>query len=463
MKRSFVAIAAVLAVLLLLSTDESSWAKAKVGLYKGPYPAPGAITAFDTVLWRAHDETKAGAPPFLIPHSTNQALHKVGTLDIPPQSDSVIILIYGDNRPGFRLMTTGWGVPAVMNLGSRDFSQFAYAIANIPVALIQFFVPKLDFFRDLAAWGLTSVYSGGREDPVLRALEREVARDPRVSFIVQTGDVVENGKRGALYETFVKKHTKLRTTAPYLTSPGNHEATYDPVARQNYAAVMGPPAEDQRFWFAVDFPESLARFVFLDTNVMTDAQHHYPDSLENQLAEEQIAWVDSALAVPARYRFVVMHHPLVTSGHYFNTWVDDDNREIEASRRRRLLQIFRKRKVTAVLAGHEHLYLRTYIRGLDGKGFWHISTGGAGAPLYRVSKRERSAALAASLPDSSRVTWNKAQSVYHYIRMTLLRRPKPGEERIVLDVFRVRSNGQVYPIDHVDLTQLPPPEKPAGS
>jgi hypothetical protein len=218
---------------------------------------------------------------------------------------------------------------------------------------------------------------------------------------------------------------------------------------------MGPPAQPERYWFAVDFPESIARFVFIDTNVLADPTDHYPDTLESAISNEQLAWVDSALAVPARYRFVVMHYPLVSSGHYLSDWQYDDSKPQETRRRGRLLEICRRRRVTAVISGHEHLYQRTFVRGRDGHGFWNIATGGGGAPLYHISEMERKSALAVLLPDSSRVTWNRERSMYHFGRLTIVRRPKRGEERIVLDVYRVRSSGRVYRIDHADLTQTP--------
>ena len=76
----------------------------------------------------------------------------------------------------------------------------------------------------------------------------------------------------------------------------------------------------------------------------------------------------------------MLHHPLVTSGHYLSDWKYDDSKAAETRRRGRLLEICRRRHVTAVLAGHEHLYQRTYVRGRDGRGFWHITTGGGGSP-----------------------------------------------------------------------------------
>ena len=446
---------------LVLSTAGAvAWgANAPYGPYKGQYPAPGAITAFDTLTYVQRDETRAGAPPFIVPGTINAELHRAGTLQLDPGADSVVILVYGDNRPGFRLMTTPWGVPALFKLGSEDFSQFLWGVVNIPVALLQAVVPRLDLFRDLWSAMRSHQYTGGRETVVLRAMYQELQKSPRISFVVQTGDVVENGRRGGQWELYAKRHADFRQAVPYLATVGNHERTWDAMGRQNWDAVMGRPAQPLRYWFAVDLPESIARFVFIDTNVLADPSDRYPDSLETALSNEQLAWIDSTLAVPARYRFVIQHHPLVTSGHYLSDWKVDDSQPVEVRRRARLLEICRRRGVTAVLAGHEHLYQRTFIRGRDGRGFWHITTGGGGSPLYRLSDRERKGALAVTLPDSSAVTWNRARSMHHFCRLTIVRRPKPGDERITLDVQRVRSNGKTYRIDHVDLSQHPVEEK----
>ena len=429
--------------------------------YNGPYPAPGGITAFDTTAYRQRDETKAGAPPFLVPGSTNAELHKVGTLELDPGADSVVIVIYGDNRPGFRMMTTAWGAQAVLSMGSPVFAQFLWGVVNIPVALIQGIFPRFDLFQDLNSAFWSHQYSGGAEARILKAVQSEIdhPEGDRVSFVVQTGDVVENGRRGGQWARFVDHHTRLRTSVPYLAAVGNHERTWNEMGRRNWDTVMGRPPQPEKYWWAVDLPESIARFVFLDSNVLADPGDRYPDSLETALATEQLSWLDSTLAVPARYRFVILHHPVVTSGHYLSDWKYDDSKAAETRRRGRLIEICRRRNVTAVFAGHEHLYQRTFIRGRDGKGFWHVATGGGGSPLYRLSDRERKAALAVTLPDSSAVTWNRARSVYHYLRLTIARRPQAGNEHITLDAIRVRSSGKKYNIDHVDLTQLPTEEK----
>lgn len=450
--------AAPLLVLLVLLA--CSCARAPIGPYAGPRPAPGAITAFDPSWTSASPrESQAGTPPFLVPGSTNRRRFDIGTVTVPSRADSVVVLVYGDNRPGLRMMTTMWGLPAVMGLGSPDPLRVLWAAANIPVFLIQGIFPRLDLLQDLWSLAVSHRYSGGNESRVVQALVNELP----VDFVVNTGDVVENGRRGRQWEDFVRLHHKLRLNVPYLATPGNHERLWSVEGRANWDAVMGPPAQPGRYWFAVDLPDSVARFVFLDSELLADPREHYPDSLQAQLSREMMRWADSALAVPARWRFVVLHHPLVTSGHYLSDWKFDDSSPAEVQSRARILDICRRRGVTAVLAGHEHLYQRTYVRGRDGRGFWHVTTGGGGSPLYRISERERKAALALTLPDSSSVTYSRARSVYHYCRLILTRRKNPSEDRAILEVNRVRSSGKIIPLDRLDLSSAPPPEKGSGT
>ena len=441
---------------ILLVLGVCGCARAPIAAYSGARPAPGAITAFDPYWTTATArESKAGTPPFLVPGSTNRRSFDIGTVTVPTRADSVVVLVYGDNRPGLRMMTTAWGLPAVMDLGSPEPLRFLWAALNIPVMLVQGILPRLDLFQDLISLGWTHRYSGGNERRVVEALVKALPAD----FVVNTGDLVENGRRGRQWEDFVRLHQKVRLNVPFLATPGNHERLWSPEGRANWDAVMGPPAQPDRYWFAVDLPDSVARFVFLDSEMLADPRDHYPDSLQAKISRDMTRWADSALAVPARWKFVVLHHPLVTSGHYLSDWVYDDSSPQEVQSRARLLDICRRRGVTAVLAGHEHLYQRTYVRGRLGKGFWHITTGGGGSPLYRLSERERKAALSLTLPDSSHVTWSRARSMYHYCRLILTRSASGLNDRAILEVNRVRSSGKVYSIDRIDLSTAPETEK----
>jgi hypothetical protein len=439
-------------LLLLLAASGCSHSLVK---YTGPNPAPGAITAFDP-RWSPDTarESKAGAPPFLVPGSTDRRSFRIGTLQVPPEAESVTVIVYGDNRPGIRMMTTSWGLPAIMDIGSPDPRRFAWAILNIPVFFVQGVVPRLDLFQDLRAMLWTHHYTGGNEKGVVAAIMKELP----VNFVVNTGDLVEQGRNAGQAEAFVKTYAPLRTRVPFLAAPGNHERLWSKEGSSNWESIMGPPAQPHRYWFAVDFPESLARFVFLDSEELADPHNRYPDSLEAAEDDAQIKWADSALAVPARWKFLVLHHPLVTSGHYLSDWKFDDSNPAQLRRRARLLEICRRRRVTAVFSGHEHLYLRTYVRGPDGRGFWHITSGGGGAPLYRVSARERRAALNISLPDSSLVTWTNVRSVYHYCKLSIVRHPKLNEDSCVLEVKEVDPRGHATRLDYVNLA-IPPKEE----
>ena len=442
--------------LVLLILGVCGCARAPMGPYRGAHPAPGAITAFDPYWTSAKaKESKAGAPPFLRPGTTNPRSFDIGTVAVPWHADSVVILVYGDNRPGLRMMTTAWGLPAVLDIGSADPRRFLWAIANIPVTLIQGFIPRLDMFQDLISLGWTHRYSGGNERRVVEALRKNLP----ANFVVNTGDLIENGRRGRAWEDFSRRHEQLRRSVPFLATPGNHERLWSKEGRENWDAVMGPPAQPDRYWFAVDLPDSVARFVFLDSELLADPRGHYPDSLQARISRDMTRWADSALAVPARWKFVVLHHPLVTSGHYLSDWKFDDSSPAEVQSRARLLDICRRRGVTAVLAGHEHLYQRTYVRGRDGRGFWHITTGGGGSPLYRLSEYDRKAALSLTLPDSSHVTWSKEKSVYHFCRLILRPRSNRKDDSAVLEVNWVRSNGKITPIERIDLGKVPEVEK----
>ena len=424
-------------------------------------PVAGAITVFGHpgggVSGRsgALDRLGPGGPDsaaWLVPGSTDPATRRIGTIALPASRESVVVLVYGDNRPGLRLMTTPWGLSAVWrSLPPNSLDRWLSILIHTPIALVQGVIPTLDGFQDAACVLVTHRFTGGNEKTVLRSLEQSLPAD----LVVNTGDVVENGSRGRQWEAFAARHAALRSRSPFIAAVGNHERSYSSVARGNWDAALGPPPSAERYWYSIDLPDSLARFVFLDSNVLCDPLHRYPDSLEQELADEELAWADSALSAPARYKFLVFHHPLITAGHHFGDWREDDARPVELCRRARLLGICRRRGITAVLAGHEHLYQRAYVTGPDGvAGFWQITTGGGGAPLHHVAGHDRRGALAQTLPDGSKVVYlSREQSVYHYCRMVLRRRPRPGEPAVLLYVTEVPKRGRTSLIDLVSLAE----------
>jgi hypothetical protein len=425
----YVAIGAAVLVLAACAT-------APIGPYRGPIPSSLAVRAF-----------AGGAEPSLVAGTTDRSAHRLGTLASGRGADSLVLLIYGDNRPGPQLLTTPWGMGAMADADWRDPVSLLWAAVNVPVLLVQAVVPTLDGFQDLLSSKVTHVYRGGGEARVLKALERE--RD--ASLVINTGDLVENGKRGVNWERFVQRDGSLARRVPFLAAPGNHERLGDPLGRFNWNAVVGVPADTLRYWYTLDLPDSLARFVFLDSNVFVDPKHQYPDSLETAVVEEQIAWLDRALESPARWTFVVLHHPIVSAGQHFSDWALDDSSA--AGRRGRLIAALARHHVTAVFAGHEHLYQRLWLQTPGGTGFWQLTTGGGGSPLHRISKLERRDATRARLPGDLRVAWSQPHSVYHYCRLVLP--AKPGAGSPSLEVRRVLRDGSTRVIEWVDLGARP--------
>jgi hypothetical protein len=359
-------------------------------------------------------------------------------------AESAVVIVYGDNRPGMHVETWSWGYQSVRRLAIARPSTWVPGLVALPVFLVRAVLPPFDGPQDLVTVFTKRPYAGA-EKPVLAAATRALPADA----VISTGDVVTDGRRGRHYEDFVARHDSLRRAVPYLASPGNHERTWAEQGQANWDAAIGRPARPARNWFAADVGDGLARFVFLDSNVLTDARRNYPDSLEESLSREQLAWADSALASPARYRFLVFHHPIFSSGHYRRDWGTDAGREPAWQRRRELLEICRRRNVTAVLTGHEHLYQRLFVR-TEGGGFWHVTTGGAGSPLYPIVAGNRDQELARPQPEGMTVERSSVfgKKAYHYCRLVL---PRSDAAPPRLESWSVRGS-RTELLDRFELT-----------
>jgi hypothetical protein len=215
---------------------------------------------------------------------------------------------------------------------------------------------------------------------------------------------------------------------------------------------MGAPAAERRPWYALDVPAADARFVFLDSNGLQNVRKAYPAAI----AAEQLAWADSVLAGPARYKFVVFHHPLISGGHYRDPWDGRHPESAVAKRRARLLEMFARHGVTAVLAGHEHMFQRVCVRSTDGGGVWHVTCAGGGAPLYVLDHKARDVELAKPLPPGLTVDTGSVfgRSVYSFSRLVLPRADAP-EAHAMLTTYHVHSGGRITPLDRVDLARPP--------
>lgn len=368
-----------------------------------------------------------------------------GRLERPAVADSTVVVLYGDNRPGWRTQSRHVEFGTLRGIKQGGFGPVLGGIAMFPVWLVETIVPTLDGPRDLVD-KLRHRPTGGGEKRVLRSLDRE----PRIDLVVNIGDIVHDGRRGRLWQDWWTKHRELRERVPYFATPGNHERLDDATARANFEAAIAPGAGGGRFWHSLELPQAGTRLVFLDTDVLVDKRGAYPDDAENALAAEQLAWADSVLALPAGRKFVCLHHPLVSAGRHGSDWSPRGADHRAAERREALLAMCAKHGVSIVFAGHEHLYQRVWVHAGDGRGFWHVTNGGGGSPLHYVPGDPKARVLAQPMPAGFTLDAGTLvkRSDYAYSRLVL---PSGGRERFRLETFVVDIRGNARPLD-----RLPP-------
>jgi hypothetical protein len=418
---------------------------APVAAHRGS-AAAGANTQFSSDL-PAGASARDGRPWTIT--GADRDAHHLGVLRVPAGADSVVVIVYGDNRPGYRTRAQALGWTQIRDFDTARPSTWIPAAIGVPLAVVQLVVPTLDGFQDLAtAWG-THRPNGGREAQVIEAIHAQ----PGADLAINTGDVVFDGTRAKLWDDFARKHEALRRDVAFAAAPGNHEHLDAPEGRSGWDAVVGPPARPERYWYTLDLPNQLARFVILDSNVLTDEKKVYPDDAEAAVSDEQLAWLDRALASPARHRFVVLHHPLLSTGSHEASWGREPG-DAAWRRRERMEEAFARHGVDAVFAGHEHLYHRVFIGGAGGKGFWHVISGGGGSPLYAERKSTLDENLARPMAGGlhADAASSRLEVIYHFCRLVL---PTDGGTPR-LDVYRVHAGGGSSHVESLELAQPMP-------
>lgn len=186
-------------------------------------------------------------------------------------------------------------------------------------------------------------------------------KNPEMVF--ESGDIVPSGTYAQyLSEFFPVANTMVRST-PFMAAPGNHDAISD--LTNNYGQVFPSPRPTGAAWQSYyAFRCGNARFLSLDSNKVTDA-----DQLKFITDQLQAARDDAM----TEHVFIWLHHAPYSPGSH------GDNSTVQS----KWVPIFNRPeyKVTAVFAGHDHLYARMD----DSSTVAYIVSGGAGANLYSDS------------------------------------------------------------------------------
>jgi 3',5'-cyclic AMP phosphodiesterase CpdA len=187
-----------------------------------------------------------------------------------------------------------------------------------------------------------------------------VERTP--DLIVNTGDLID--KPGNIDHGKRFRELSNGVTMPYFLTAGNHDI-HPAVAgsEETYKAQVDLPGNELYY----SFRAGNSLFIVVDSNVKGE---------EKKITGEQFLWLEQALAgSKEKHKFIFVHHPLYSeagrgkhNGNSLDRYKDE---------RDRLHRLFVKYKVTAVFSGHEHMYIRKNVDGVN-----YIITGGGGAPLY---------------------------------------------------------------------------------
>jgi 3',5'-cyclic AMP phosphodiesterase CpdA len=186
--------------------------------------------------------------------------------------------------------------------------------------------------------------------------------DEAIDFVVVTGDLVLRGSDEADWQRFFDVARPLLRRLPYYPVAGNHDLgkTGDERLRMNEIFSLWPgPADRPAYGHWYSFDLSGVHFVMLDSN-----------SYRN---EEQRSWLEKDLQAArksgSRAIFAAVHAGPFSRGlHRGDRYAAEHYAPILAAN-----------GVTLLFSGHDHLYQRGEVKGLN-----YMVSGGGGAPLYSV-------------------------------------------------------------------------------
>ncbi len=209
------------------------------------------------------------------------------------------------------------------------------------------------------------VYGDTRHGHMMhRAVVQALAMES-MSFVLHTGDFVDDGLRRALWVRFFDIAHPFMRRVPLYPTVGNHENAF------------GAGADLFRRFFAVpdDGPHSEMVYAFTWGN----SRFFILDSNKPFTGSPQAAWLraqlqEASLDRSIRHLFVSVHQSPYSSGPHgpLDELVDSG-----------LVDEMRRFGVDLLFAGHDHMYERGRVDGLN-----YVITAGGGAPIYYVKQNQ---------------------------------------------------------------------------
>jgi hypothetical protein len=225
-----------------------------------------------------------------------------------------------------------------------------------------------------AVTGDQRALADGEWQQLLQRLKDASDADRRLLFLIDTGDIVNDGRHSDQFAR-LREILSKGPVLPYLVCVGNHEVRENArgTARANTARFLSrtdSTLDAARLYYRKDV--GAIHFYFLDSNDLV-----YGDGgdrlglagpLPGSRAEAQMRWLTRELAqplAPQDRRIVVMHHPILAS----SAKHQDQTRDLWRYQfdGRSFPDILADGQVDLVLTGHTHTYESFLLHRSDGR------------------------------------------------------------------------------------------------
>ncbi|HEU4764277.1 MAG TPA: metallophosphoesterase, partial [Candidatus Eisenbacteria bacterium] len=350
-----------------------------------------------------------------------------------------------DNRPGFRTSRLQPQFRTIRHMFSLNPIKIARGLITIPILLVKGLYPDLALVRDIPA-EIRHMPKWGREHQVLEAMIAKIdslqAHGNTVAAVINTGDLVKDGRYPAHWERFLRITRPLFSRVPYFPIAGNHERTDAVDGMENWRTATGLPIAGDRIYYCFDTADGWVRFIALDTNPIVDPARHWSREVQVKYSDEEFTWLVDRVKEHTGPVIVMMHHPPFSASYHRMEWQNDP---VLRERRERMLRALHTAGISIIASGHDHAYQRALITWPDAV-LIAIVTGGAGAPLHQLP----SAAVGAKLYGEYKVAGSEIRprdvfsaEVFHF---THLRLWFGGGE---LYAYAVEKDGSTKLIDEV--------------
>ena len=318
----------------------------------------------------------------LRPGTADSTRRFLGRLRDGYTSDTLNVILFGDNRPGFRTtrLAPQWYAIRAMFGGP---GKFLSGLVAIPVGLARGLWPDLALLHDIPD-RLRHTPTWGREGQVMRALLVKVdslkAHGQSVAAIINSGDLVYDGRYPNGWERFLRITRPLTSRVPYFPVAGNHERTDTVEGVENWRTATGLPVGGDRLYYCFDSADGWVRFIALDSNPIVDPANHWTRAVQVKYSEEEFTWLVERIKEHTGPVLVVMHHPPFSAGLHHMEWQNDS---VLVERRLHMVSALHDAGISILVSGHQHAYQRALLTWPDAV-LVVIVSGGGGAPLHDV-------------------------------------------------------------------------------